>query len=325
MFWKGPVFTKTGFKGQGISLESCEIIETLDGEEDGIIVPLFRNCHTHLGDSLARKDLPENLSLAKLVGPSGWKHKWLAENNLKDSIIYGLKEVISSGTGLIMDFREGGEAGLHLFDDLEYPGTIILLGRPEGNDLLPGKNAGISSLVDVENATEIAALAHEKNGLVGIHHSEDCREDIEPLIDLHPDFVVHMCHASDNDLEKIKEAEISVVVCPRSNAYFGNRAPLEKMISLDLDIGFGTDNGMLCSANMIDEIRFIRKEFRDLSLHSILSIACFGLNDMFNKDGTSTYSNLNQCGWILLSRADGDEYESVFNSDSKVLGIRWRN
>jgi hypothetical protein len=46
---------------------------------------------------------------------------------------------------------------------------------------------------------------------------------------------------------------------------------------------------------------------------------------MFNKDGTSTYSNLNQCGWILLSRADGDEYESVFNSDSKVLGIRWRN
>ena len=325
MFWKGPVFTKTGFKGQGISLESCEIIETLDGEEDGVIVPLFRNCHTHLGDSLARKELPENLSLAELVGPSGWKHKWLAENNLKDSIIYGLKEVISSGTGLIMDFREGGEAGLHLFDDLEYPGTVILLGRPEGNELLPGKNAGISSLVDVENANEIAVLAHEKNGLVGIHHSEDCREDIEPLIDLHPDFVVHMCHASDNDLEKIKEAGISVVVCPRSNAYFGNRAPLEKMISLDLDIGFGTDNGMLCSANMIDEIRFIRKEFKDLSLHSILSIACFGLNDMFNKDGTSTYSNLNQCGWILLSRADGDEYESVFNSDSKVLGIRWRN
>jgi hypothetical protein len=97
------------------------------------------------------------------------------------------------------------------------------------------------------------------------------------------------------------------------------------MISLDLDIGFGTDNGMLCSANMIDEIRFIRKEFKDLSLQSILSIACFGLNDMFNKDGTSTYSNLNQCGWILLSRADEDEYESVFNSDSKVLGIRWRN
>ena len=325
MFWKGPVFTKTGFKGQGVSLESCEIIETLDGEEDGVIVPLFRNCHTHLGDSLARKELPEKLSLSELVGPSGWKHKWLAENDLKSSIIHGLKEVISSGTGLVMDFREGGEVGLQLFDDLEYPGTVILLGRPEENELLPRENAGISSIMDVENSKEIARLARERNGLVGIHHSEGCRENIEPLIDLCPDFVVHMCHASDNDFEKIKDAGISVVVCPRSNAYFGNRAPLEKMISLGLDIGFGTDNGMLCSANMIDEIRFIRKEFGDLSLHTILSIACFGLDDMFNKDRTSTYSNLEQSGWILLSRAEENEYESVFNPKSEVLGVRWRN
>ena len=325
MFWKGPVFTKTGFKGQGISLESCEIIETLDGEEDGVIVPLFRNCHTHLGDTLARDSLPKDLNLEQLVGPSGWKHKWLAKNNVKDSILYGLKEVISSGTGLIMDFREGGEAGLHLFDDLEYPGTVILLGRPEENESLPRENAGISSLIDVENTKEIADLVHERNGLVGIHHSEDHREEIEPLIDLHPDFVVHMCHATDSDLDKIKNAGISVVVCPRSNAYFGNRAPLEKMISLGLDVGFGTDNGMLCSANMMDEIRFIRKEFGDLNLQSILSIACFGLDDMFNKDRTSTYSNLEQSGWVLLSRAAEDNFESVFSPNTEILGVRWRN
>ena len=325
MFWKGPVFTKTGFKGQGISLESCEIIETLDGEEDGVIVPLFRNCHTHLGDTLARDSLPKDLNLEQLVGPSGWKHKWLAKNNVKDSILYGLKEVISSGTGLIMDFREGGEAGLHLFDDLEYPGTVILLGRPEENESLPRENAGISSLIDVENTKEIADLVHERNGLVGIHHSEDHREEIEPLIDLHPDFVVHMCHATDSDLDKIKNAGISVVVCPRSNAYFGNRAPLEKMISLGLDVGFGTDNGMLCSANMMDEIRFIRKEFGNLSLQSILSIACFGLDDMFNKDRTSTYSNLEQSGWVLLSRAAEDNLESVFSPNTEILGVRWRN
>ena len=134
-----------------------------------------------------------------------------------------------------------------------------------------------------------------------------------------------MCHATDSDLEKIKNAGISVVVCPRSNAHFGNRAPLEKMISLGLDIGFGTDNGMLCSANMMDEIRFIRKEFGDLSLQSILSIACFGLDDMFNKDRTSTYSNLEQSGWVLLSRAAEDNFESVFSPNTEILGVRWRN
>jgi hypothetical protein len=134
-----------------------------------------------------------------------------------------------------------------------------------------------------------------------------------------------MCHATDSDLDEIKNAGISVVVCPRSNAYFGNRAPLEKMISLGLDVGFGTDNGMLCSANMMDEIRFIRKEFGDLNLQSILSIACFGLDDMFNKDRTSTYSNLEQSGWVLLSRAAEDNFESVFSPDAEILGVRWRN
>ena len=134
-----------------------------------------------------------------------------------------------------------------------------------------------------------------------------------------------MCHASDSDLKLVKEAGISVVVCPRSNDYFGNRPPLEKMIDLEMDIGFGTDNGMLCSANMLDEIRFIREKFDSVELKSILSIACFGLNDMFNKDGTSTYSNLEQSGWILLSRVDEDEYNSIFNPNSEILGVRWRN
>ena len=63
---------------------------------------------------------------------------------------------------------------------------------------------------------------------------------------------MHLCHATDGDLKLIKQAGISVVVCPRSNDYFGNRPPLEKMVELEMDIGFGTDNGMLCTANIFD-------------------------------------------------------------------------
>ena len=325
MFWKGPVFTRDGFRNQTIDLENCEVSDGVDGAADGVIIPLLRNCHTHLGDTLARSEIPDNLGLEDLVGPSGWKHKWLEKNHVGDSIIAGMREVISSGTGLIMDFREGGKEGLEIFDNIEYPGTSILLGRPKDNDDLPGKNAGISSLNDVPNATGISSKAREREGIVGIHHSENEREDIEGLIDLAPDFVVHMCYASDSDLEKVKNADISIVVCPRSNEYFGNSPPLKKMIELGMDIGFGTDNGMLCTANMLDEIRFIRRKFDSIDQNTILSIACFGLNDMFNKDGTSTYSNLEQSGWILLSRVEEDEYKSVFNPKSEILGIRWRN
>lgn len=325
MFWKGPVFTRDGFVEKGVDLENCDIINDINGEENGIIIPLFRNCHTHLGDTLARKEIPNNLSLSELVGPNGWKHKWLQNNDQRASAIAGLKEIISSGTGLVIDFREGGRDGLEIFDNLEYPGKLILLGRPEKNEALPGSNAGISSLADVDDAIEIAVSARRKNGLIGIHHSENQREDIQPLIELKPDFAVHMCYASDNDLEKIKTNNISIVVCPRSNHYFGNKPPLEKMIDLGIDIGFGTDNGMLCTANMMDEIQFIRREYDSLRLQTILSIACFGLDDIFNKDGTSTYSNLEPSGWILLSRVEEDNYESVFNPNTEILGIRWRN
>lgn len=325
MFWKGAVFTREGFVGKGIDLESCSIVDNIDGEENGIIIPLFRNCHTHLGDTLARKEMPNNLSLSELVGPNGWKHKWLENNDQRASAIAGLKEVVNSGTGLVMDFREGGKAGLDVFDNIEYPGKLILLGRPVGNEELTGINAGISSLADVDNAVEITLSARDKNGLIGIHHSENEREDVQPLLDLKPDFAVHMCYASGDDLKKIKANNISIVVCPRSNHYFGNRPPLEKMIELGIDIGIGTDNGMLCTANIMDEIHFIRREYDSLGLETILSIACFGLDDIFNKDGTSTYSNLEPSGWILLSRVEEDNYESIFNPNTEILGIRWMN
>ena len=68
MFWKGPLFTKKGFVDTCINLETCEFVDKTK-EEDGILVPLFRNCHTHLGDTEARKSLPENLLFfARLKG-----------------------------------------------------------------------------------------------------------------------------------------------------------------------------------------------------------------------------------------------------------------
>ena len=50
MFWKGPLFTEKGFVDICINLETCEFVDS-DKEEDGILVPLFRNCpvsYTHL-------------------------------------------------------------------------------------------------------------------------------------------------------------------------------------------------------------------------------------------------------------------------------------
>ena len=74
MFWKGPLFTKDGFIDTCIDLETCEFISK-EKEEDGILVPLFRNCHTHLGDTGARKSLPDCLVMGRRSKEAGESHK----------------------------------------------------------------------------------------------------------------------------------------------------------------------------------------------------------------------------------------------------------
>ena len=79
-----------------------------------------------------------------------------------------------------MDFREGGKEGLDAFESHDYLGASILFGRPLGDESLPGKHAGISSLADVGSlAPKLSELARRRKGLVGIHHSENEREEIE--------------------------------------------------------------------------------------------------------------------------------------------------
>ena len=90
MFWKGPVFTKDGFRNQTINLEDCEITEGFEGGADGIIIPLLRNCHTHLGDTLARNKIPENLTLEELTEDTC---KYMEGNpNEKDARFCGRKK-----------------------------------------------------------------------------------------------------------------------------------------------------------------------------------------------------------------------------------------
>jgi cytosine/adenosine deaminase-related metal-dependent hydrolase len=81
--------------------------------------------------------------------------------------------------------------------------------------------------------------------MLGIHVSERVREDIDSVLSLDPAFVVHMVEATDRDLLKCAEAEVPVVVCAGSNAYFGKVPPIKRMMDAGVDIAIGTDNAML--------------------------------------------------------------------------------
>ena len=334
MLWAGPLFTQSGFISGWFDPASGEEGEGPPHGDalEGLILPPFRNCHAHLGDTLARDEAPD-APLAELVGPGGFKHRWLEEANVEASIAAGLREAAASGTALLLDFREGGEAGLaQLAQGAADAGwgveegapQVIPFGRAAGGRPLPGRHAGLPGLADLPPGADhrMAIEARTVEGLVALHFSEGERESAERMLELEPDLLVHLCHATEEDLRTIADAGIGVVICPRSNARFGLRPPLEELLALGVDVGLGTDNGMLCTLDMLAELRFCREAFPNVAPGTLLRIACGGLDETLKKAVKCDRSSPLPAGRILVSQHGPDPLEAVFDPQAKVLEMR---
>jgi len=224
------------------------------------------NAHTHCGDY--GLDVPPGLSLEELVAPpDGLKHRYLTgltENGLRDNIRRFSEVSASYGSVSFIDFREGGAPGCRALR--ECSSEAIILGRPVSKEYDPEEmhqilsaadGIGIPSISDMDQRyiESIADEVRRQNRILAIHASERIREDIDTILSLDPAFLVHMCEATDSDMAKCAEAEVPVVVCPTSNAYFGKIPPAARMLDNGVEISIGTDNGMLCEPDMIGEAR----------------------------------------------------------------------
>ena len=161
----------------------------------------------------------------------------------------------------------------------------MVLGRPESERFdkheilrLLHRSSGIniSSLADTEldyvhkiretitryneEQKNTAQASHPKK-LFAFHASERVREDVDAIIGLRPDFVVHCAKATERDLARMAEAGIPIVVCPSSNLFFGVPLDLQKMLRNQVSLALGTDNGMLHPPSILAEMRSLLKNF----------------------------------------------------------------
>jgi cytosine/adenosine deaminase-related metal-dependent hydrolase len=96
---------------------------------------------------------------------------------------------------------------------------------------------------------------------------------------LKPDIIIHMTHATKNDISSVSKKRIGVVVCPRANGIVGAGIPrVGKMLELGCIIGIGSDNVMLNSPDILRELDYLWKasrsvERRFLSAREILKMA----------------------------------------------------
>ena len=148
--------------------------------------------------------------------------------------------------------------------------------------------------------------------------------------------VVHAVHVDDDDIKKLREYNVSICTCARSNAQLGmGIAPLGAFLRAGLNVGFGTDSPAATeSIDMISEMRMsmlIQRAFdtrRFLDSSTVLELATIGGARALGIDDKVGSLEIGKCADLIavdLSSSyqtpDADPVSAVVNtcSSSDVL------
>ncbi|WP_227354701.1 amidohydrolase family protein [Haladaptatus salinisoli] len=228
-----------------------------------VVLPAFVNAHTHIGDSIA-KEAGAGLSLEELVAPpDGLKHRLLREATRAETVEAMRRSVRfmqRTGTASFLEFREGGVEGVFALREAVEGLDVdpVILGRETVEAMEAGDGFGASGANDADFGHERNATARAGK-LFGIHAGEVDSSDINPALDLSPNFLVHVVHPEPIHLDRIEDSEIPVAVCPRSNLVTGVGLPPIRELLDRTTVALGTDNVMLNSPSMFREMEFAAK------------------------------------------------------------------
>lgn len=267
-----------------------------------LLIPGFINCHTHIGDSIA-KDLTLNSSMEKRVHPvSGIKSKILKETDpkiLKNFMENSCWSMLKKGITTFVDFREGGLDGLSMIKEVltKVPIRSVILGRlefyqtsleikknisfpknliPELTKLLSkcdglgisGANENSNSILNYYSKTSKIRAIHSSETKKSVEKSKKILSKSETLraLNMKPHFLVHMTYASKGDLYATAKRARGIVICPRANAALAEGIPdINLMKKAGCTIALGTDNVMINSPDMFREMDYLWKVSMGLS------------------------------------------------------------
>ena len=251
-------------------------VEETSVRTDQIVMPAFVNAHTHIGDSIA-KEAGKGLSLTELVAPpDGLKHRLLraaSTAEVVDGMRRSLQFMQRSGTASLIEFREGGVEGVRAIERAAEDVDVepVVLGRESIEAMAASDGFGASGASDGTFDRERTAT-RQAGKLFGIHAGEVDSGDINPALDLDPDFLVHMVHAEELHLERVADSELPVVVCPRSNLVTGVGLPPIRKLLDRTTVALGTDNVFLNSPSMFREMAYTAK-LTEATTKEILAMA----------------------------------------------------
>jgi cytosine/adenosine deaminase-related metal-dependent hydrolase len=324
----GKLLTSDGFIDGHVEFENGVVKRVGEGTSKmatskGVIVPTLINCHTHIADHVVPVDT--RLSLEELVAPpDGLKHRILRNmplNHLTASMVRLSRNMFARGVTSYIDFREGGVEGAQALAAAKGNGAEpVIMGRPaamkyvssEVNALLKVANGiAVSSISDWDYG-ELSSLAdhvNNKGARFAIHASERVREDIGKVLDLKPRFVVHMTKATREDVVACSEAKVPIVVCPRSNLFFGSVPPLKMMLDAGARVALGTDNAMVSPPDMLQEIGTAALLLRSQGVQDLTPLVDMAFTNariLLNRNESLNVQPGAPCDFMVLRSKGGD-------------------
>ncbi len=281
VYWEGNFLDGTLLaNSKGVVFEESSNTYT----SKGTILPVPVNAHTHIGDSFIGSEPTGDLP--SIVGPGGFKERELA--NGSDKIVMNgmrrtMEYMIRNSSPVFIDFRESGVKGVQLIKK-STPASVFPIILSRGNTREETESAievsnglGISAERDADHSliSFSSRLAKERDKIFSIHASEWVREDMDYVLSLSPDFIVHSIEADSNDLDRISRMKIPVAVTPRSNYFYGKKPDYSKFLDHEIDMMLGTDNVMVSTPDIYAEMDFmykVQKTFNRVSPEQIVKM-----------------------------------------------------
>jgi hypothetical protein len=163
----------------------------------------------------------------------------------------------------------------------------------------------------------------ESQGGVDLLERVDCLDD-------HGVFI-HCIGFSEEDIRKVKKAGAHVVWCPASNVFMFNlTCKIKKFLAKGINISLGTDSTHTGSVNILEEMRFARRVYKDLyneelpasrifSMVTTNPAKAFRMQDRIGSLDTGKYADL-----LVFKKKHEDPFESLLISDLEDIELLTR-
>ncbi len=139
--------------------------------------------------------------------------------------------------------------------------------------------------------------------------------------------IAHANYVTDTEMKVIAQSGATVAYCPRTHHAFSHPPHrFREMLSLGINVCLGTDSlASNPSLSILDEMRFLRSHYRDLSSDQILRMGTInGASGLGLATKTGTIANGKRANLVVVpleTAADAPDWESILETSAQPIAV----